>query len=298
MTTNRSLTALILCALVFFSSIACQFVSRLFSNDPPQATSIPTPTPALESGTEISTRDGMTKIFISGGEFLMGNDNGEPNEQPAHHVYLDAYWMDQTEITNGMYLKCVDAGICNAPLSDGFTAPEDFYKQPENANLPVVFVSWNDASAYCFWAERRLPTEAEWEKAARGTVGQMYPWGDESPNADLLNFDNHFNGPSAVGSFPEGASPYGILDMAGNVWEYVSDWYDEDYYLYSPSYNPLGASSGEYRTVRGGGFFNQDHEVRVSFRNYTYAEYNRSGDFGFRCAADYIPSTSAMLTHP
>jgi eukaryotic-like serine/threonine-protein kinase len=273
--------------MLFLSSLACQFISNLNLNEP-EPTSVPQ--------TEISAQDSMVKIFISEGEFLMGDNNGEPNEKPAHPIYLNAFWIDQTEVTNEMYLKCVSVGVCNMPLSDGFIAPKDFYNQPENAKLPVVYVSWNDAYTYCTWANRRLPTEAEWEKAARGTLfAQTYPWGSQNPDANLLNFDNNFSGPFPVGGYPAGASPYGVLDMAGNVWEYVSDWYDENYYSYSPTHNPRGAEGGEYHSVRGGGFFNQANEVRVSFRNYTYAEYNRSGDFGFRCAADYIISPSAML---
>jgi serine/threonine-protein kinase len=284
---NQFLRLVILSLLLFLSSIACQFVSNLISNDP---------RPTSDPQTEISSYDGMVKIFIPEGGFLMGDDNGEPNEKPAHPVYLNAFWIDQTEVTNEMYLRCVSTGNCNAPLSDDFTAPKDFYNQPENTKLPVVYVSWNDAYAYCAWAKRRLPTEAEWEKAARGALfNQRYPWGGQSPDNSLLNFDNNLGGPSPVGGFPAGASPYGVLDMAGNVWEYVSDWYDESYYSHSPTHNPRGADGGEYHSVRGGGFFNQANEVRVSFRNYTYPEYNRSGDFGFRCAADYLSSPSAMI---
>lgn len=287
---KKSKNLVLVSLMIFLPSLACQFLSDLVTDGFQPTNAAPggeriSATPTIEP--VISARDDMPLIFIPAGEFIMGTDDGELNEKPLQTVYLDSYWIDQTEVTNEMYLKCISAGICEAPTADGFYAPTNHYTLPENAKSPVVYVSWTDASTYCAWVDRRLPTEAEWEKAARGTSGQTYPWGDQPANTELLNFDNEIGKPVAVGSFPAGASPYGVLDMAGNAWEYVQDWYAEDYYLYAPSNNPPGPSSGVNRSVRGGGFFSQSYEVRASFRNPAGPEYKLGSDFGFRCATDH-----------
>ena len=238
----------VIIVFLWLLSLSCQFVSDLFVVTHPT----PTPVPEMEG------RDGMVMIFIP------EHESNEESELPS---YLTSYWIDKTEVTNGMYLQCERAGICASPLADGFIAQKDFHTLPENTRLPVNYVSWIDANKYCEWIGKRLPTEAEWEKAASGTENRTYPWGNQSPTEDLTNFDNHFGGLTRVGSFPAGASPYGVLDMAGNVWEYV-------------------AANDNEVILKGGGYFNQAPELTISGRTSTYPEYNRSVDFGFRCASD------------
>ena len=182
-------------------------------------------------------------VFVPAGEFLMGpaedDYTAKSVEKPQHRVYLDAYWIDRTEVTKAQYQQCVAARKCRAPSCVGTRVDEH----------PVVCVSWQDAADYCAWAGKRLPTEAEWEKAARGTDGRKYPWGNEAPDCGRLNFFFRskpcVESTSAVGAFPSGASPYGALDMAGNVSEWVADWYDEKYYASSPTQNPTGPPSGQ-----------------------------------------------------
>src|SRR5690606_19387879 len=142
-----------------------------------------------------------------------------------HTVYLDAYWIDQTEVTNALFAKCVEDGDCTPPVQSVSSAGLPYYGNPRYDNFPVMRVNWYQANAYCQWADRRLPTEAEWEKAARGTDGRTYPWGNETLNSNLLNHNYSVGDTTEVGSYPAGASVYGALDMAGNVGEWVNDWY-------------------------------------------------------------------------
>ena len=233
----------------------------------------------------------------------MGSDYFEEDEKPAHTVYLDAFWIDQYEVTNGMYAKCIETKRCSAPISYlsptairnsrqeiiGYQLIDDskFFKQlandPDFFNQPVTDIYWEQANAYCQWAGRRLPTEAEWEKAARGVDRRTYPWG-ETINCTKANFFSCIGHPSRVGSYEAGQSPYGAYDMAGNALEWVADWYGSSYYQKSSHENPLGPGSGLYRVFRGGSWRSDDGASRST---------NRPGnlssmplDFiGFRCVS-------------
>ncbi len=234
--------------------------------------------------------DGMEMVYVPAGEFIMGSPEGEDDEHPQHTVYVDAFWIDRTEVSNAQYRKCVEESACLEPKywDDGrFNAPEQ----------PVVGVSWYDAQRYCQWAGARLPTEAEWEKAARGTEGQVYPWGDEF-DCTRGNFDDEteyddyvvpgnegcdgYVTTAPVGSYPAGASPYGALDMAGNVWEWAADWYDSDYYARSPSRNPQGPDSGYFKVLRGGSWSVDPYRARSASRDWLHPVL-RLNYRGFRC---------------
>jgi formylglycine-generating enzyme required for sulfatase activity len=227
----------------------------------------------------------MTLVYVPAGEFRMGSDGTNDDERPAHTVYLDAFWIDQTEVTNARYRACAAAGACLPPAEKGSPTRGDYYQNGAYAGFPVMGVTWEQAYAYCAWAGRRLPSEAEWEKAARGTDGRRYPWGDGPPDDSLANFDDQAGDTTLAGSYPAGASPYGALDMAGNVWEWVSDWYGTDYYQYSPPENPAGPDTGEFRVIRGGSYNADNYSLRSVFRFGDHPGYWYS-DVGLRCAMD------------
>ncbi len=231
--------------------------------------------------------DGMTQIHVPAGEFIMGSADGPPNTTPLHTVYLDEFWIDMTEISNSMYARCVkdEDGACEPPVPTSSVTRDSYYGNPAYANYPVIYVNWHDAQNYCNWAGRRLPTEAEWEKAARGTDDRIFPWGNQSGTCNVGNFyvDAYCTGDTAeIGSYPGGASIYGVLDMGGNVWEWTADWYDGSYYDYSPSRNPFGPAIGDGKSLRGGSWYTAFGYARV-FPRIVENTTTRAKDEGFRC---------------
>lgn len=245
------------------------------------------PTAAEAQVTQVSSADGMHLIYVPAGEFRMGADETDAEaaevERPAHAVYLSAYWIDQTEVTNAMYQRCVEDGGCKPPQNSFSKTREQYFGNPAFAEYPVIYVSWADADAYCRWADRRLPSEAEWEKAARGLDKRIFPWGDAPPGVRLANFGENLGDTSQVGSFPTGASPFGVLDMAGNVAEWVSDWFGADFYTISPYRDPKGPKTGDFRMIRGGSWFNAARGLRTTARLWNYPDLI-SETIGFRCA--------------
>lgn len=214
-------------------------------------------------------------VAVAAGEFTMGCDarNCGGDEQPAHVVTLGAFEIDRTEVTQAAYTACIIDGACTVPSCDWSC------DQPE---LPAGCVMWAQANAFCNWAGKRLPTEAEWEKAARGDGG-TYPWGDDAPSCSRANMAGCHDGLQPVGSAPDGASPYGALDMAGNVVELVADWYDAGYYLTSPATDPKGPETGKRYSGRGGGFKSDSDFLRASKRDW-YDPTDTAVSLGFRCA--------------
>ncbi len=252
--------------------------------------------------------DGMTLVYVPSGDFLMGTEIGLTDEQPVHKVYLDSYWVDETEVTNAMYASCVEAGQCDKPSN------LVFYQDSAYANHPVEYVSWKNAENYCAWAGRRLLTEAEWEKAATWdpykNQQRVYPWGDQY-DCHKGNFDDElilddslmqdgkvdcdgFVRSAPVGQFPDGASVYGALDLGGNAWEWVHDAFIEvdpfnasieNYYAISPLENPQGVdpSITEYRSMRGGSYNFTFGFGRSAYRLW-YGLDDKYEGVGFRCS--------------
>ena len=245
------------------------------------------PTKKPAPSTQVSPIDGMKLLYVPAGEFQMGSDKGQDKEKPVHTVSLDAFWIDQTDVTNAMFAQYVSSGGGNEPPSQNSSnTRKSYYQNSEYADYPVIWVDWSQADAYCKWAGRSLPTEAQWEKAARGTDGRTYPWG-EGADPGKANFNGKDT--TKVGSYPEGASPYGALDMAGNVFQWVADWYSDTYYQNSPDKNPPGAGpdespSGSARVLRGGAWDGSGEDLRSFTRANGNPSSGKNSDIGIRCA--------------
>lgn len=228
-------------------------------------------------------------VFVPAGPFTMGNAPGAGNldEVPAHRPRLAAFHIDRTEVTNVAYARCVAADTCAAPSKLGSKTRARYHGEAAFAGHPVVHVSWQQAASYCRWVGGRLPTEAEWEKAARGAKdARRYPWGDDKPTCRTANFAGARGcggDTDRADARPAGATPYGALNMAGNVWEWVSDWYDPTYYRRSPARDPQGPSWGAFKVMRGGCFDTGAEGLRASCRNRDFPTAQKP-NVGFRCA--------------
>lgn len=249
---------------------------------------------ALTSPAYAGTLNDVEMVAIPAASYLMGCDPMKDivcyyvPEEKQHKVSISAFSIDKYEVTTQSYQECVNTGVCTMPSIGGLM----HYGNPESARFPINGVSWHQAVKYCQWKGKRLPTSAEWELAARGTDGRIYPWGNQDPSCEYTVMDRPgagFMGCGSgdtldVGSKPKGASPYGVMDMAGNVWEWTSDWYDEKYYFHSPEKDPQGPKHGQLKITRGGDFLSrQGYELRASGR-FPYYPSNPSPAIGFRCA--------------
>lgn len=230
-------------------------------------------------------------VFIPGGEFLRGRSNPLPDDdlkwfpellkddRPVRKIHVDPFYLDAREVTNDQYAAFVKATRHRAPYNwPGGKLPQG------GGQLPVVDVDWNDATAYCKWAGKRLPAEAEWERACRGIAeGATYPWGARAPTRKDARYDT-LDGPGPVGQFPP--NHFGLYDMAGNAWEWTSDWYEKDYYAVAPERNPAGPASGLYRVLRGGSWADVTKFLTCAHRSWA-RPLERSPNIGFRCAASF-----------
>ncbi len=233
-------------------------------------------------------------VYIPAGEFFMGCDRSKAKEKctvvelPLHKVYLDDFYIDRTEVTVASYTACLAAGACTEPIRTYSDGANDYFYNPAFANHPVIFVTWFQARDYCTWAGKRLPTEAEWEKAARGRQStRIYPWGNAMPSCDTANIKvgrkQCVGDVRAVGSYPRDTSLYGVVDLAGNTREWINDWYDPGYYRTSPYKNPTGPAKGMYVVMRGGRFDNAWAAARIASRR-TIGPNDYGAGIGFRCA--------------
>jgi formylglycine-generating enzyme required for sulfatase activity len=239
-------------------------------------------------------------VSVPAGPFMMGcaSDLGcDYDTHPIHGVYLDAYYIDKTEVTKSQYTACVAAGACPAPLPLESDSRFDDHTQSADDNYPVTGVDWPRAKAYCSWVGKRLPTEAEWEKAARGTDLRMYPWGNEPPTCERANLGGCAGGTLPVNSHPDSVSPYGASDMAGNVSEWVNDIYSKEYYEDSPYFNPPGPDGPEYdeHLVRGGSWDDSQGGI-VTFVRLDGSEIYHLERIGFRCARSAGPGGTPTPT--
>jgi len=271
------------------------------ADDAPQITlSQAPPPPAVALGevhaTEVVDERGVVMVFIPGGTFAMGSDES-PDEEPVHEVTLSPYLIDKYPVTNEAYSAFLEESPLWRPGSkDRLLLDDEYLAHWENgeppravAQHPVVWVSWwQAAKGYCAWRDARLPTEAEWEYAGRGNDGRVYPWGNQwrSRRCNHYRLGAHWTSP--VGEFPEGRSPFGVMDLSGNVWEWCADWYGQTWYRQSPEVNPLGPRYGHARVLRGGSRFNHAEYVKLTKRLY-FPPHRSDLSIGFRCVKPWPP---------
>jgi len=234
------------------------------------------------------TKDGAPMVKVPAGKFLMGSKSGDSDEKPQREVYLDGFWIDKYEVTVDLYARCVKAGKCTKPKTGKYYN----WDVSGRGNHPINGVDWYQANAYCKWTGKKLPTEAMWEKAARGTDGRKFPWGNQEASCKYAVMDDGGKGCGRdstwpVGSKPGGVSPYGAHDMAGNVWEWTSDWYGSSYYGNAPARNPRGPSSGSFRVVRGGRWYYVVPAYLRAANRYFYSPGGAYYDIGMRCARSF-----------
>jgi formylglycine-generating enzyme required for sulfatase activity len=223
-------------------------------------------------------------VYVPAGCFMMGSEGGDDDEKPVHEVCLSAFWISQTEVTNDQYRVCVDAGVCEPP------SDRTYFDNPSYADHPVVYIDWDQAKAYAQWLGGGMPTEAQWEYAARGPAGYVYSWGNEELTCELANVIGCVRDTTQVSSYPDGASWTGALDMTGNVWEWVADWYGSDYYstLAPGVLDPTGPESGDIRVLRGGAFVVNQGFARAAYRS-RGRPLDRNSYLGFRVAVSILP---------
>ena len=239
--------------------------------DPPEGMVL-IPEGFYEMGSRRSLRELNPTALFQADRHMLGP------EDPAHEVFTAAFFIDKNETTNAQYRKYIE--------STGARAPRFFKDNKFNdPDQPVVGVNFKEAQSYCLWAGKRLPTEAEWEKAGRGQAPVHFPWGNEPPDGTRTNFNEEHGKTTKVGSFESGKSAYGVYDLSGNVAEWVQDWHFPEYYLFSPKKNPRGPDKGQYKVIRGGNWRNNGADIRLTYRNATTPK-NRSNSIGFRCVKD------------
>ncbi len=309
--------------ILVFTAISCRFPFKIVPNlpetttptasftpqpssttQPPTVTVQSTPTPENntsvmdldpEKGSRLTWMDYSSFVYIPGGDFIIGKDSYNPTDfSPSHQVTLTSFWIQQAEVTNQQYAQCVSDGRCSLPIQE----PEIpyWYENDFNGNHPVVGVTWFQAREYCTYIHARLPTEAEWEAAARGSEGKIYPWGGDKPNCNYTNFKGCLDPaePIDILSYSFGASDFDVFDLSGNVFEWVSDWYAKDYYQSSPSQDPIGPLDGRKKVYRGGSYRSSTDEMGA-FLRFALEPEKQSSDIGFRCVLEGNPITDAAL---
>ena len=315
---GAAVTIITACATIIFTPLVQKMLDASSGPDVPTfvATTDESFSPPSESNTNESPTDSASEDFtdssgapmrlVPAGEFTMGlsadtaleeclkyssecQRDWFTDEEPSRQVYLDAYYMDVYEVSNSLYRACVKVGDCNEPSRTDSNTRADYFYNTEFDNYPVIHVSWEMAQTYCSWRDAQLPTEAQWEKAARGTDGRVYPWGDEVnssyANYSVLGLEDTME----AGDFDAGISPYGLYNMAGNVWEWVADRYNDSYYQVSPLSNPTGPDEGQYHVLRGGSWYDLGYLLRTSVRGREDPEVIPDNGFGFRCARPVVP---------